>query len=117
MTAAPSSRPLGPGEGLPVRLLHDRVLVRTGSGEGERRSTGGILIPATATMGRRLVWAEVAAVGPSVRTIEPGDSVLYDAEDKAVVELHGATYVMLRERDVSALAASRVSEEATGLYL
>jgi len=68
-------------------------------------------------MGRRLVWAEVAAVGPSVRTIEPGDSVLYDAEDKAVVELHGATYVMLRERDVSALAASRVSEEATGLYL
>ncbi|RZS89949.1 chaperonin GroES [Motilibacter rhizosphaerae] len=103
--------------GLPVRLLHDRVLCRTGSGEGERRSTGGILIPATAAVGKRLAWAEVVAVGPSVRSIETGDSVLFDPEDKAEVELHGATYVLLRERDVSALAAARVSEGATGLYL
>jgi len=117
VTAARTPRPGASVEGLPVRLLHDRVLVRTAGGEGERRSTGGILIPATATMGKRLVWAEVAAVGPNVRTIETGDSVLYDPEDKAEVELHGAAYVMLRERDVSALAASRVSEEATGLYL
>ena len=42
------------------------------SREGERRSGGGILIPATAAVGRRLAWAEVVAVGQNVRTVEPG---------------------------------------------
>src|SRR2546430_492221 len=48
---------------LPIRMLHDRVLVRTDTSEGERRSTGGILIPATAAVGKRLAWADVVAVG------------------------------------------------------
>ena len=40
----------------PIRMLHDRVLVSVDQ-EGERRSTGGIVIPATAAMGgRRLGW-------------------------------------------------------------
>ncbi|RKS72771.1 chaperonin GroES [Motilibacter peucedani] len=103
--------------GVPVRLLHDRVLVRLTPGEGERRTGAGIVIPATAAVGKRLVWGTVAAVGPNARAIEAGDSVLYDPEDKPEVELHGATYVMLRERDVSALAAARVADSATGLYL
>ena len=38
---------------LPIRMLHDRVLVAV-EGEGERRSGGGIVIPATASVGRRL---------------------------------------------------------------
>ncbi len=33
-------------------------------GEGERRSNAGIVIPATATMGRRLSWATAVGVGP-----------------------------------------------------
>jgi len=41
----------------------------------------GILIPATAAVGRRLAWADVVAVGQNVRTVEPGDRVLYDPED------------------------------------
>ena len=53
-------------------MLHDRVLVRTDTPEGERRSGGGIVIPATAAVGRRLAWAEVVAVGQNVRTVEPG---------------------------------------------
>lgn len=36
---------------LPIRMLHDRVLVRTDIPEGERRSSGGIVIPATAPSG------------------------------------------------------------------
>ena len=72
---------------LPIRMLHDRVLVRQESSEGERRSGGGILIPATAAVGRRLAWAEVVAVGQNVRTVEPGDRVLFDPEDRAEVEL------------------------------
>lgn len=102
---------------LPIVLLHDRVLVREDGDEGERRSTGGILIPATAQVGKRLAWARVVAVGPNVRTVQSGDRVLFEPDDRAEVELRGATYLLLRERDVHAVAADRVSDSATGLYL
>ena len=103
--------------GLPIRLLHDRVLVRTEGSEGERRSTAGIVIPATASMGRRLAWATAVGVGPNVRSIVTGDRVLYDPEDRSEVELHGRQYILLRERDVHAVAAQRVETDSTGLYL
>ncbi|AQT72669.1 MULTISPECIES: GroES family chaperonin [Streptomyces] len=104
---------------LPIRMLHDRVLVKSDLPEGERRSGGGILIPATAAVGKRLAWAEVVAVGQNVRTVEPGDRVLYDPEDRAEVEVRGATYVLMRERDLHAVAAERLegSDDSTGLYL
>ncbi|GAA2957943.1 GroES family chaperonin [Streptomyces sp. NPDC003016] len=102
---------------LPIRMLHDRVLVRSDTPEGERRSGGGILIPATAAVGKRLAWAEVVAVGQNVRTVEPGDRVLYDPEDRAEVEVRGTPYVLMRERDLHAVASERVSEDSTGLYL
>ncbi|WP_406291122.1 GroES family chaperonin [Embleya sp. NBC_00896] len=100
-------------------MLHDRVLVRQDAAEGERRSGGGILIPATAQVGKRLAWAEVVAVGQNVRSVEPGDRVLYDPEERAEVEVRGVPYVLLRERDLHAVAAERieVSGEVTGLYL
>ncbi|WP_104107713.1 co-chaperone GroES [Nocardioides sp. 616] len=99
-------------------MLHDRLLVEQDSEAGERRSSGGIVIPATAAMGaRRLAWARVVAVGPQVRAVEPGDRVLYDPEDKAEVEVSGEVYVVMRERDVHAVAAERLQAEATGLYL
>lgn len=104
-------------EKLPVRMLHDRVLVSQDRDPGERRSTAGIVIPATATMGKRLAWARVVAVGGNVRTVEPGDRVLYDPEERAEVELHGAEYVLLRERDLHAVASGRLEGLATGLYL
>ncbi len=47
----------------PITMLNDRVLVHVPASEGERRSRAGILIPATASVARRLTWAEVAAVG------------------------------------------------------
>jgi chaperonin GroES len=102
---------------LPIRLLHDRVLVKLEVGEGERLSSAGILIPATASVGRRLSWAETVGVGPHVRAIVTGDRVLFDAEERAEVELQGRSYVLLRERDVHAVAARRVEPDATGLYL
>ncbi len=103
--------------GLPIRLLHDRVLVRLEGAEGERRSTAGIVIPATASMGRRLAWATAMGVGPNVRSIVTGDRVLFDPEDRSEVELHGRDYVLLRERDVHAVAAQRIETDGTGLYL
>lgn len=104
---------------LPIRMLHDRVLVRAEGSEGERRSGGGILIPATAAVGRRLAWAAVVAVGQNVRTVELGDRVLYDPEDRAEVEVRGVAYVLMRERDLHAVASERLqgSEDSTGLYL
>ncbi|MEV0721417.1 co-chaperone GroES [Micromonospora purpureochromogenes] len=106
--------------GLPIRLLHDRVLVRVEGSEGERRSTAGIVIPATAAVGKLLAWATAVGVGPNVRAIVSGDRVLFDPDDRSEVELHGRGYVLLRERDVHAVAAERVETESTGntgLYL
>jgi chaperonin GroES len=102
----------------PIKMLHDRILVELDREAGERRSSGGIVIPATAAMGaRRLSWSRVVAVGPHARSVQVGDRVLFDADDKAEVEVAGDVYIVMRERDVHAVAAERVAEEATGLYL
>jgi chaperonin GroES len=102
----------------PIKMLHDRILVEVDRDAGERRSSGGIVIPATAAMGaRRLSWSRVVAVGPHARAVEVGDRVLFDADDKSEVEVHGELYVVMRERDIHAVAADRVGDEATGLYL
>lgn len=99
-------------------MLHDRVLVAVSPESGERRSSGGILIPATAQMGgRRLSWCRVVAVGAHVRSVEVDDRVLFDPEDKDEVEVHGELYVVVRERDIHAVAADRLGEGQTGLYL
>lgn len=102
---------------LPIRMLHDRVLVSLDRDAGERRSSAGIVIPATAAMGRRLAWARVVALGTNVRTVEAGDRVLFDPDDKGEVEVRGETYVLLRERDLHAVASERLPDGQTGLYL
>jgi len=102
----------------PIKMLHDRILVELDRESGERRSSGGIVIPATAAMGaRRLAWSRVVAAGPQARAIEVGDRVLFDPEDKAEVEVAGEVYVVMRERDIHAVAAERLADESTGLYL
>lgn len=101
---------------LPIKMLADRLLVRIGGDSGERKSSGGILIPATAQMAKRLVWAEVVALGPNVRAAEVGDRVLFSPDDRYEVEVQGDDYIMLRERDLHAVAAERI-EASTGLYL
>jgi chaperonin GroES len=99
-------------------MLHDRIMVELDDDAGERKSTGGIVIPATAAMGaRRLAWSRVVAVGPHARAIEAGDRVLFDPEDKAEVEVSGEIYVVMRERDVHAVASERLDHGETGLYL
>jgi chaperonin GroES len=103
-------------EKLPIKMLNDRLLVRIPDKDGERRTQGGILIPATAQMAKRLVWAEVVALGGNVRVAEVGDLVLFSPEDRYEVEVQGCDYIMLRERDLHAVAAERI-EASTGLYL
>ena len=104
-------------EKLPIKMLNDRILVKL-TAEGERQSSGGILIPATAEMGgKRLAWCRVVGVGSLVRSVQVDDRVLFDPEDKAEVEVSGEMYVVLRERDIHAVAADRLGDSPTGLYL
>jgi chaperonin GroES len=42
--------------------------------------------------------------------------VLFSPDDRYEVEVGGIDYIMLRERDLHAVAASRI-EASTGLYL
>ena len=100
----------------PIKMQSDRLLVQIPGADGERKSRGGILIPATAQLSKRLVWAEVVTVGSHVRGVEPGDSVLFNPEDRYEVEVRGEEYLILRERDIHAVASERI-EGGTGLYL
>ncbi|NNU28037.1 GroES family chaperonin [Isoptericola sediminis] len=98
-------------------MLHDRVLVDPEIDSAERQSSAGLVIPATASGPKRLAWAKVVAKGEHVRQVEVGDRVLYDPEERAEVDLGGTDYVLLRERDVHAVAERSDDGGATGLYL
>jgi chaperonin GroES len=101
---------------LQIQMLHDRVMVKAVEGSGERRSGAGIVIPATAEVAKRLIWGEVIGVGHHVRTVKPGDRVLFGRDDQHEVEVQGSTYLVMRERELHAVATER-TEHGTGLYL
>jgi chaperonin GroES len=98
-------------------MLNDRLLVRLDGEEADRRSAAGIVIPATAVMGKRLTWGVVQAAGQHVRQVAVGDKVLFDPEDRAEVELAGTTYLLLREKDVHGVAQPGDGGPEPGLYL
>ena len=93
----------------PIRCSPTGCSCRSPASEGERKSRAGILIPATAQVAKRLAWAEVVAAGPHVRTIKPGDQVLFNPEDRYEVEVQGEDYLILRERDIHAVASERLT--------
>jgi len=100
-----------------IRMLGDRLLVKLDAESAERRLSSGIVIPATAVAGRKLAWAVVAAAGQAVRQVGVGDRVLFDPDDRAEVMLGAIVYVVLREKDVHAIARPEADGEGTGLYL
>lgn len=97
-------------------MLHDRVLVRPSDEAGERRSSGGIVIPATAEVAQRLAWGEALGVGNNVRHVQVGSRVLFNPEDQMEVEVQGEAHLVIRERDIHAVAREG-TEHGTGLYL
>ncbi len=109
----------GPDEDskLAVRVTADRILCRAPD-EGDRRTRAGILIPATAkSADRRGLWAEVTEVGPLVRTIEAGDKVLFLPDSVIEVDVRGDLFLIVRERDIHAVASQERPAGSTGLYL
>ncbi|MEN3535824.1 co-chaperone GroES [Microbispora sp. ZYX-F-249] len=99
-----------------IQMLHDRVMVKVERELEERRSSAGIVIPATVKMANRLVWGEVSGAGANVRSVKPGDKVLFNPEDQYEVEVQGQLYLVLRERDLHAVATQQ-TDHGTGLYL
>ena len=78
---------------LEIQMLHDRVMVRVSTESGERRSSGGIVIPATAQVAKRLLWGEVFGVGSHVRAVKVGDQVLFNPEEQFEVEVQGLSLI------------------------
>jgi chaperonin GroES len=100
-----------------IKLTADRLIVRVPE-NGERKTSGGLLIPATAMPApRRLQWGDVALVGPDVRVAKQGDRVLFLPSSGLEVELDGEELVLLRERDVQAVSSKPSTERAPGQYL
>jgi chaperonin GroES len=101
-----------------VRLTGDRIVVQHPE-NGERTSRGGLLIPATAVAApRRCLWSEVELVGPDVRGVKVGDRVLFLPQAGLEIELDGQDFLLLRERDVQAVASpGEGPERPPGQYL
>jgi chaperonin GroES len=98
-------------------MTADRILVATPTELGERRSRGGIVIPATVdSETKRAMWGEVVATGPMVRSAEVGDQVLFAPDSAYELAIRGEDYIVVREREIHAVASER-SEGKTGLYL
>jgi chaperonin GroES len=99
-----------------IRLTGDRILVAVPD-ESERRSKGGLVIPATAASPvKRCVWSDVVLVGPDTRNVKPGDRVLFIPHSALEVDVRGEVFLLLRERDIQAVASDRVDPHA-GQYL
>ncbi len=63
------------------------------------------------------MWADVALVGPDVRSVRTGDRILFLPQAGLEVELNGEEYLLLRERDVQAVASAEGEERQPGQYL
>lgn len=109
-------RRVGPGGLDKMRLTGDRLMVRMPE-DRERRSKAGLLIPATAAAThKRCIWSDVVLVGPETRGVRTGDLVLFIPQSGIEVEVDAEAYLLLRERDVQAVASERTDPHA-GQYL
>ncbi|MCC6715884.1 MAG: co-chaperone GroES [Gammaproteobacteria bacterium] len=91
-----------------LRPLHDRVIVKRM--EEEKKSTGGIIIPDSAT--EKPIRGKVMAVGPgkindkgelSKMSVKKGDAVLFGKYSGTEVKVEGDDLVVMREDDIMAV--------------
>jgi len=116
-TGAPSAKSRAPkkrrakerrAEGMAIRPLHDRILVKRV--EEEERTAGGIIIPDTAK--EKPQEGRVIAVGSGKfdeqgnqrpLDVKAGDRVLIGKYSGTEVELSGEEHLIIREDDVLAI--------------
>ena len=65
---------------------------------------------------KRCIWSEVVLVGPETRGVRTRDLVLFIPQSGLEVEVDGEAFLLLRERDVQAVASERTDPHA-GQYL
>jgi len=114
--AAPKTRKKQPRD--EIRLTGDRIGVEHPD-SGERKSRGGLLIPATAAPApKRCAWGDVILIGPDVRAARVGDRILFLPQAGLEIELSGEEFLLLRERDVQAvMSAPDGKDRQPGQYL
>ncbi|MDE2038184.1 MAG: co-chaperone GroES [Patescibacteria group bacterium] len=92
-----------------IKPLADRVLIREDEASGEKKTSGGIIIPVTASEDKGGKRGEVIAVGPGriedgkavPLSVKPGDSVLFQWGDK--VRIDDEDYYIVRESEILAV--------------
>jgi chaperonin GroES len=93
---------------MPIRPLHDRLIVRRS--EPELKTASGIVIPDSA--GEKPEQGEILAVGPGKRndkgdfialSVKPGDKVLFGKYTGQTVKYEGQEVLVIREDDVLAV--------------
>ncbi len=94
---------------MPVRPLHDRVLVQRAE-EGEQKSSAGIIIPDTAK--EKPQRGRVVAVGEGKKDdngkriapdVKEGDEVLFGKYSGTEVKIDGEELMIMSEDDVLAI--------------
>ena len=90
---------------VPIKLLHDRVLVKRV--KEEEKTRGGIIIPETAQ--EKPQEGEVVAVGPGTRDedgerieldVKPGDRILFGKWSGTEVKVDGEELLIMKESDI-----------------
>ena len=88
-----------------IRPLHDRVVIKRM--EEERMSSGGIVIPDSAT--EKPVRGEVISIGKGIVSktgelrpldVKPGDEVLFGKHSGTEVKIDGIALLVMREGDI-----------------
>ncbi len=94
---------------MPIKPLHDRVLIERIE-EDEQKSSGGIIIPDTAK--EKPIEGKVVAVGEGSKSdegkitplsVKAGDRVLYGKYAGTDVKFGGKEYLIIRESEILAV--------------
>ena len=100
------------GDKTPIKMLHDRILVEVDRESGERRSSGGIVIPDTAA--EKPSMGEVVAAGPGKTDdngklipmgVKVGEKILFGKYSGQEFKLDGVDLLHMREDDVIGVVA------------
>lgn len=82
----------------PIKPLGDRVVaVRE---EAETKTASGLYLPDNAK--EKPVVAKVEAVGKDVKSVKPGDRILYKEYSTTDIKLNDVEYLIVKEEDILA---------------
>lgn len=81
-----------------IKPLADRVVAEPV--EAEAKTASGLYLPGNAQEKPKM--AKVVAVGPAVKDIKVGDSILYEDYSNTDVKIDGKKYIIVKEEKVLA---------------